>query len=80
MSDVKVQMLFEQCHMKCKRFCRGCDGLLVRALDVSLELSLLELTACQGAIADLNILTSQKQLLIELLMRRASTVSDETKQ
>ena len=59
MSDVKVQMLFEQCHMKRKRVCRGCDGLLERVLDVSLELGLLDLTQRQGAIADLNILTCQ---------------------
>jgi hypothetical protein len=57
MSDVQVQMMFYQCQMKCKRFCRRCDGLLHRILNVSLELSLLELTQRQGAIADLTFLS-----------------------
>ncbi len=38
---------------------------------MSLELGLLELTLRHGAIADLNILTSKKQLLMELFMLKS---------
>ena len=64
------QGLFGQCHVVRESIRRGGEDLLQNAL----ELSQLELEPRQGAIANVNVIASQKQLLVNLSGRKIISV------
>ncbi len=55
--------LFKQCHMVRETIRRGDENLLQRAF----ERSQVELEPCKGAIANVDVIASQKQLLVKNL-------------